>query len=71
MSRDTRWNAQSGWFKSVHSGGSETCVEVNLSATDEIGLRDSKDEGEGPVLVVSRPVYRAFLGAVRGGEFTA
>ncbi|MBQ0824993.1 DUF397 domain-containing protein [Streptomyces tagetis] len=53
------------WFKSSHSGteGGD-CVEV--AAGVGVRVRDSKDVG-GPVLVVSRDVWRRFLGLAVGG----
>jgi hypothetical protein len=36
---------------------------------DRIALRDSKQQGSGPVLEFTSVEWAAFLGGVRGGEF--
>lgn len=48
------------WRKSSYSGGSGTgsCVEVAF-ATDQVGVRDSKNV-RGPRLAFSAPSWRAF-----------
>jgi hypothetical protein len=45
---------------------------VNTSAADRdlIGVRDSKDQGHGPVLLFTRAEWTAFLAGARDGEFT-
>jgi Domain of unknown function (DUF397) len=55
------------YTKSSHSGGG-SCVEVRLLAGDSIGVRDSKDISQAP-LVFTRPEWEAFLAGVRDGEF--
>ena len=54
------------WRKSRHSGVSN-CVEVAF-VEDQVAVRDSKDPG-GPVLVFSVLEWRAFIQAVRDGDF--
>lgn len=57
------------WFKSSFSGpAGNACVEVAL-LPGEIAVRDSKDQGEGPVLVFTPEEWRAFLAGVRADEF--
>ncbi|MQS16774.1 DUF397 domain-containing protein [Streptomyces kaniharaensis] len=64
------------WRKSSYSGGSDGCVEVagDPGAAGLCGVggvlpvRDSKDPG-GPVLHFPSPAWRAFVAAVRAGEF--
>ena len=55
------------WRKSIvsDSGG---CVEVARSG-EHIGVRDTKDNGTGPVLVFNHKEWTAFLDGVRLGEF--
>lgn len=55
------------WRKSMasDSGG---CVEVAY-ANGVIGLRDSKDQGDGPVHVFTEKEWTAFLTGVANGEF--
>lgn len=44
------------------------CVEVGESLDGVVGLRDSKDHARGPVLIVARPQWKAFLNTVRTGR---
>ena len=55
------------WRKSSLST-TNGCVEVAFVG-DRIAVRDSKQEGHGPVLEFTATEWAAFLGAVRGGEF--
>jgi hypothetical protein len=43
-------------------------VEVAV-AGDRVAVRDSKQEGRGPVLEFTAVEWEAFVGGVRGGEF--
>jgi hypothetical protein len=43
-----------------------SCVEVGI-AEEEVLLRQSRDP-DGPVLAFTRPVWAAFLEAIRAGE---
>lgn len=59
------------WRKSTRSGnGGSDCVEVSTNLPDVVGMRDSKDRS-GPVLVFGPARWVAFLGGVKGGEFTS
>ena len=55
------------WRKSSLST-TNGCVEVAVVG-DRIAVRDSKDQGQGPVLEFTAVEWDAFLGGVRGGEF--
>jgi hypothetical protein len=55
------------WRKSTLST-TNGCVEVAFVG-DRIALRDSKQQGGGPVLEFTAVEWDAFLGGVRGGEF--
>jgi hypothetical protein len=59
--------AQVEWRKSTLST-TNGCVEVAFVG-DRIVVRDSKNQGRGPVLVFTDVEWRAFLGGVLGGEF--
>jgi hypothetical protein len=53
------------WRKSTHSGGSGgACVEAG-TAPGMVLVRDTKDNGEGPVLRVSARTWHAFTTTVR------
>ena len=55
------------WRKSTRSG-TNGCVEVALD-TAEVAVRDSKQHGNGPVLLFTAHEWDAFLAGVRDGEF--
>jgi hypothetical protein len=55
------------WRKSTRSGVGGDCVEV-VALGDLVGVRDSKDP-TGPVLTFPLPAWRAFVAAIRHGEF--
>jgi hypothetical protein len=55
------------WRKSTLST-TNGCVEVAF-VDDRIAVRDSKQEGRGPVLEFTEVEWAAFIGGVRGGEF--
>ncbi|MFD4400295.1 DUF397 domain-containing protein [Kitasatospora sp. NPDC058478] len=56
------------WRKSSYSGGQNGCIEVADGFTGVQPVRDSKDP-DGPVLRFRSPAWRAFVAAVRAGEF--
>ena len=55
------------WRKSTISGDGG-CLKVAY-AGGMIGLRDSKDGDDGPILVFTEHEWSAFLAGVRSGEF--
>ena len=58
------------WRKSTHSGSNGGhCVEVAFLGT-AVGLRDSKDKGNGAILTVTPAGWGAFLAEARDGEFS-
>jgi Domain of unknown function (DUF397) len=60
--KDARWRKSNG----SDSGG---CVEVAY-ADGLIGVRDTKDHGQGPILAYTEHEWRVFLAGVAAGEFT-
>ncbi|MFB7476372.1 DUF397 domain-containing protein [Kitasatospora sp. NPDC056184] len=56
------------WRKSSYTAQAGQCVEVSDSIPGAVPVRDSKDPS-GPVLVFPTDAWRAFVGAVRAGEF--
>src|SRR5882724_10392833 len=52
------------WRKSSRSAGSNDCVEVS-GAERVIGVRDTKQHGEGQVLEFPAATWRAFLAAAK------
>jgi hypothetical protein len=58
--------AEASWQKSRYSSANG-CVEVAV-LPDTVAVRDSKDRG-GPVLMFNQTEWRAFVGAVKDGQF--
>ncbi|GAA5045391.1 DUF397 domain-containing protein [Nocardia callitridis] len=49
------------WRKSTHSGPDGNCVEVAFLGNGDVAVRDTKDNGVGPVLAFSPGEWDAFL----------
>ncbi|WP_433522199.1 DUF397 domain-containing protein [Nocardia pseudovaccinii] len=56
------------WFKSSHSSGQTSCVEVAWLDTGSVGVRDSK-KPTGPALNFAPGEWDAFTAGVTNGEF--
>jgi hypothetical protein len=57
------------WRKSSYSGGNGgDCVEVADNLPEVVAVRDSKDP-TGPVLAFGSDEWRAFMAAIKIGEF--
>jgi len=61
--------SQASWQKSFFSNLNGSCVEVGRLEADRIGVRDTKDNGTGPVLVFTGPEWTAFLAGAKEGQF--
>jgi hypothetical protein len=59
---------QGATFRKADGCSDKSCVEVAITA-DAIGIRDSKDNGRGPVLAFTPDEWAAFLNGARKGEF--
>jgi Domain of unknown function (DUF397) len=55
------------WRKSTYSAGNGACVEI-AEGPDGVAVRDSKHP-DGPMIEVTRAEWRAFVDAVKRGEF--
>jgi hypothetical protein len=59
-----------GWHKSSRSGGTDNCVEIGVAIDGaSVGVRDTKDNGGGPILDFNPVTWDAFLNDVRLGRF--
>ena len=57
------------WFKaSASNNGGGGCVEVKITDTD-VKVRDTKQEGQGPVHTFTHAEWAAFLDGAKAGEF--
>jgi hypothetical protein len=58
------------WFKSSHSpSGSASCVEVAFLGGGTVAVRDTKDQGSGPILRFTGDEWAAFIRGAQDGEF--
>lgn len=55
------------WRTSSRTANAGNCVEV-AGVDDVVAVRDSKDR-DGPVLLIDRAGWAAFLTGIRNGEF--
>ena len=53
-----------GWRKATYSHGNGNCVEV-AAVRRAIGVRDTVQQGRGPVLEFSAEAWRAFIGTAK------
>jgi hypothetical protein len=53
------------WHKSSHSSGNNGCIEHSRDlAPGAQAVRDTKQRGQGPVLIISSDQWRAFVNSV-------
>ncbi|MEU1999125.1 DUF397 domain-containing protein [Nocardia gamkensis] len=57
------------WFKSVHSGEADACIEVAWLEAGHVGVRDSKNR-TGPALTFTPGGWDAFITCVTNDVFT-
>jgi hypothetical protein len=60
---------QATWTKSSLSAYNGSCFEIARLPADRIGVRDTKDNGSGPVLIFNQNEWSAFLSGAKAGEF--
>jgi hypothetical protein len=57
------------WRKSSFSNMNGSCVEISRLMPDRIGVRDTKDNGIGPVLIFTAAEWHAFIAGAKEGQF--
>jgi hypothetical protein len=61
--------SRAAWHKSALSQMNGSCVEMGRLLPDRIGMRDTKDNGTGPVLIFTGAEWDAFISGAKEGEF--
>jgi len=61
--------SRASWQKSWYSAYNGSCVEVGRISPDRIGVRDTKDNGGGPILFFTGAEWDAFIAAAKSGQF--
>lgn len=59
------------WAKSPESGGSDGCLYVStaVDGSGDVALAESTDGPAGPIVVVDRTSWSAFVAGAKGGAF--
>ncbi len=57
------------WRKSKYSGPDGNCVEVAFLGDGNVGVRDTKDRGAGPILAFTPGEWDAFVSGVTAETF--
>jgi len=61
--------SQAVWQKSTLSSYNGSCFEIARLLSDRVGVRDTKDNGSGPVLIFNQNEWSTFVAGVKAGEF--
>lgn len=61
--------SRASWRKSTFSNLNGNCVEIGRILPDRIGIRDTKDYGNGPILVFTGAEWDAFIAGAKEGQF--
>ena len=66
--RDPSDIAAASWFKSSRSAYNGSCVEVAQLSRGHIGVRDTKQNGMGPVLLFTHAQWKQLTSRIRHGN---
>jgi hypothetical protein len=61
--------SRASWQKSSFSQYNGNCVEISRLLPDRIGIRDTKDNDTGPVLIFTGAEWDAFIAGAKEGQF--
>jgi Domain of unknown function (DUF397) len=57
------------WHKSTYSGNQGGCVEVADLDDGRVAVRDTKQHGQGPILIFTSHEWSTFILGAKAGEF--
>lgn len=57
------------WRKSTYSGNQGGCVEVADLDDGRVAVRDTKQRGQGPILIFTSHEWNMFILGAKAGEF--
>ena len=57
------------WRKSSFSNLNGNCVEIGRLMPNRVAIRDTKDDGGGPVLIFTDAEWGAFIAGAKDGQF--
>jgi hypothetical protein len=57
------------WRKSSFSNYNGSCIEIGRLQPGRIGVRDTKDNGTGPILIFTDSEWSAFILGAKDGQF--
>jgi Domain of unknown function (DUF397) len=60
--------AGASWFKSSRSAYNGSCVEVAQLSRGHVGVRDTKQNGMGPVLLFTQAEWKQLTARIRHGD---
>ena len=61
--------SRASWRRSTFSNLNGACVEIARIPPNRIGVRDKKDDGNGPILFFTDAEWSAFISGAKSGEF--
>ena len=53
-----------GWHKATYSGANTNCIEQGVTPEEQVAVRDTKNNGVGPVLKFQREGWMKFVASL-------